>query len=88
MTSLAASLLASPVFGLSLNPPSAQPLIDPAVYAVVAADIHAATPALLQAAEGEAEDEAHERRRRPGSVRRRVVEGQGQSAGLELRREQ
>jgi hypothetical protein len=58
MTSLAALLLASPVFGLSLNPPSAQPLIDPAVYAVVAADIHAATPALLQAAEGEAEDEA------------------------------
>src|SRR5436190_11741460 len=58
MNSLAALLLASPVFGLSLNPPSAQPLIDPAVYAVVAADIRAATPALLQAAEGEAEDEA------------------------------
>ena len=51
MTSLAALLLASPVFGFSLNPPSVQPVIDPAVYAVVAADLRAATPALLQASE-------------------------------------
>jgi hypothetical protein len=61
MTSLAALLLASPVFGLSLNPPGVQPLIDPAVYAVVATDIRAATPALLQAGEGfaaEGDDEA------------------------------
>jgi hypothetical protein len=57
MTSLAALLLASPVFGLSLNPPSAQPLVDPALYAAVAADLRAATPALLQAGEGAAEDD-------------------------------
>jgi hypothetical protein len=57
MTSLAALLLASPLFGLSLNPPSVQPVIDPAVYAAVA-DLQAVTPALLQASEEAGDDTA------------------------------
>jgi hypothetical protein len=58
MTSLAALLLATPLFGFALHPPSVQPLIDPALY-VIAADLQAATPTLLQAAdEAGADDES------------------------------
>ena len=51
MTSLAALLLASPVFGFALHPPSVTPVIEPAVYAAVVGDLGAMTPALLQAAD-------------------------------------
>src|SRR5689334_6593036 len=48
MHSLAAAmLLATPVFGFSLQPPSITPIVDPAAYGVIA-DVGAVTPALLQ----------------------------------------
>jgi hypothetical protein len=65
MTSLAALLLATPLFGFSLQAPSVQPLIDPALYGALVADLQVTTPALIAGAEeegdadqGEASDEA------------------------------
>lgn len=47
MHSLAAALLlATPVFGFSLQPPRIQPIIDPAAYGVIA-EVSAAAPASL-----------------------------------------
>jgi hypothetical protein len=55
MHSLAALLLATPVFGFSLQPPSIQPIVDPAAYGVVAS-IGATVPGvLLQEEEAAAE---------------------------------
>jgi hypothetical protein len=56
MTSLATLLLATPLFGLTLQPPSVEPLIDPAVYSALVADLHIAAPALIEGAEDEAGD--------------------------------
>jgi hypothetical protein len=50
MPSLAALLLATPVFGLALQPPSIEPLLDFGVQGVVA-NVHAIAPASLQAAD-------------------------------------
>jgi len=48
MPSLAALVLATPVFGFALHAPSIQPIIDPGVYAAVA-DLRAVSAPLLQA---------------------------------------
>jgi hypothetical protein len=55
MHSLAALLLATPVFGFSLQPPSIQPIVDPVAYGVFA---HIGTAALLQDAAQEGTDDA------------------------------
>jgi hypothetical protein len=47
MHSLAALLLATPVFGFSLQLSAIEPIVDPAAYGVIA-NIGAATPTLLQ----------------------------------------
>ncbi|MFI5308217.1 MAG: hypothetical protein ACHQ53_12730 [Polyangiales bacterium] len=50
MPSLAALVLATPVFGFALQAPSIQPLLDPGVYAAVA-DLRVVSAPLMQGAE-------------------------------------
>ena len=55
MHALAAFMLATPVFGFALNPPSIQPIADPTAYGVVAGLSAASAAALQEAAEAGAE---------------------------------
>src|SRR5262245_30988899 len=61
MSSFAVLLLATPVFGMTLQPPSIEPIVDPVAFGVVAG-IAAANPALLLQDEAEASEggAAHE----------------------------
>jgi hypothetical protein len=58
MHSLAALLLATPVFGFSLQPPSIEPIVDLAAYSVVADLGAVASPVLLASADSASETQA------------------------------